>query len=116
MRIVILLGLVALLSACGGKRRAPVAVTPSYQAAVPFASGPIQAACVQADRKAANPRLCGCIQAVANQKLTSKQQRQAVTFFRDPHQAQVARQEGSRQFWTTYKAWAASSKRVCNGA
>lgn len=115
MRIVFLISLIALVSACSSARLSP-RTTSAPVAAIPFASGPIQQACLAADRKAASPRLCGCIQAVANQQLSGGQQSKAVTFFNDPHQAQVARQNGSRSFWNSYKAYAESAERVCSGA
>ncbi len=118
MRYFVLFGLIALLSACGSKRNksTPVVRTAAPQVQVPYATGPIQQACLAADRKRASQRLCGCIQAVANDRLSGSEQRKAARFFDDPHLAQEARQNGSRRFWTTYKSYANTAARVCANA
>lgn len=104
------------LAACGGGRDR---VDRYYGgASTQFASGPISQACMTGGRKAANRRLCGCIQSVADRKLTGSDQRMAATFFRDPHKAQEVRQSdrGSHEaFWKRYKAFAASSEEICRG-
>ncbi|MDU8912784.1 hypothetical protein [Aestuariicoccus sp. MJ-SS9] len=106
-----------LLGACGGggKNR----VERFYGgASVQFASGPIQKACVRSDRRAANGRLCGCIQSVANRQLSSADQRLAVKFFQDPHQAQEIRQSdraSHEAFWQRYKSFVARAEGICSG-
>lgn len=115
MRLILMMGMIALLTACGSSKRNTAAVNRSVPNAVPFASGPISDACMQADRRNASRQLCGCIQAVANQQLNGREQSKAVVFFKDPHQAQVTRQSGA-SFWKTYKAYAASAERVCRPA
>ncbi|MCC1492187.1 hypothetical protein [Cognatishimia sp. F0-27] len=115
-KIALLLVVTMTLAACGGggdrtDRRASLS-------SVNFASGPIQSACLRSDRRAANRQLCGCIQAVANRDLSSSDQRLAVQFFRDPHQAQVIRQSdraSHEAFWQRYKAFAGRAERVCRG-
>lgn len=109
-------GVVVLVAACGSKRSSGSVTRAVPAASVPFASGPISNACLAADRKAASRRMCGCIQAVANQKLSGAQQSKAAAFFADPHQAQEERQNGSRSFWKTYKAYAASAENTCKAA
>lgn len=103
------------LAACGGGNKVS---RYSGGATANFASGPISAACLRADRKAANRRLCGCIQGVANQRLSSGDQRMAARFFTDPHRAQEIRQSDNASheaFWKRYKAFAARSESVCRG-
>ncbi|WP_136439385.1 arginine transporter [Pacificoceanicola onchidii] len=109
------------LSACGGgdrNKRNYGGATISRAASVSFASGPISQACLKAGRKAANRRLCGCIQGVANRDLSSSDQRKAVPFFADPHKAQVTRQSdnpSNEAFWKRYKAFAARAEQTCKG-
>ncbi len=112
MRYFVLLALVVTLSACGKRSAAPTVVSSSY----PFATGPMFQACLKADRKAANRQLCGCVQAVANKHLSSRDQARAAKFFEEPQLAQDARQNGSRSFWATYKKFAGDAERVCRGA
>lgn len=80
------------------------------------ASGPIGSACVRADRDAANPALCSCIQRVANQSLSTADQRRAADFFANPDKAeQVRRSDATRddQFWDRYRAFASRAEAVC---
>src|SRR5690606_40941627 len=49
--------------------------------------------------------MCGCIQAVANDTLSSSDQRRAVRFYSDPHLAQDVRQssrDADKRFWKSY--------------
>lgn len=95
--LVLLAGLT--LAACGGG-----------------ASGDIGRACVRADRDAANPALCSCIQRVANQSLSTADQRRAAEFFANPDKAeQVRRSDATRddQFWDRYRAFASRAEAVC---
>ncbi|WP_425102462.1 arginine transporter [Tropicibacter sp. S64] len=108
------------LSACGGgdRNRASYGGTVTRSAQMSFAMGPISKACLKAGRKGANAQLCGCIQGVANRDLSSSDQRTAVKFFTDPHQAQVIRQSdnpGHEAFWQRYKAFAARAEQTCQG-
>ena len=76
----------------------------------------IERACIQADRKAASRPLCNCVQQVADITLSSKDQRLASTFFKDPHRAQEVRQSDSKSmesFWKRYKEFGASAERYC---
>ena len=139
MKQVILLIMITALAGCGGvhkaKRagskpvvRAPVVSTPTNPVttgvstvpaapvAKPFASGPIQKACISSDRKARSRELCGCIQAVANQTLSGAQQGVAVSFYADPHKAQKIRQSdrpAHEDFWQAYKTYGETAKRIC---
>ncbi len=108
--------MVLVLSACGGGNRVDrFAGGP----AVPFATGPIQKACQQSDRKKATRSLCGCIQSVADRELSGSDQRLAVKFFKDPHHAQEIRQSDRAShevFWKKYKGFVASAERQCQSA
>jgi hypothetical protein len=98
------------LCACGGGRDSSPLVTRAY------ATGPMQAACMQADRAAASPQLCGCVQAAANRVLSRRDQSRAVGFFRDPHEAQVVRQSdrrGDEAFWLRYREFVSVAERSC---
>ncbi|MGH1415448.1 MAG: arginine transporter [Pelagimonas sp.] len=113
----LLLVMVGALAACGGGKKERVS---RYYggASSTFATGPVSKACLQANRKAANRRLCGCIQGVANASLSSSDQKMAVSFFKDPHRAQEIRQsDNSRNeaFWKRYKAFLARSEKSCSG-
>lgn len=84
----------------------------------PFAmAGPIDSACVRSERGSSNGPLCGCIQQVANQTLSTADQRRAAAFFRDPDQAQVVRMSktgADNAFWARYKNFAAASEAYCS--
>ena len=83
----------------------------------PALAGPIERACLESPRKAANGRLCDCIQRVADQTLSRSDQRQAAKFFRDPHRAQEIRQSDNRQheaFWLRYKEFGSHAAAVCD--
>jgi hypothetical protein len=101
-----------LLASCGGGSR-------EAAQRVPFATGPIQTACLQADRPRADRALCGCVQAVADDMLTRRERGRAAGFFRDPHQAQVVRQSdrpADRRLWPRYRAFFERAEQVCRAA
>ncbi|MGX9357142.1 hypothetical protein ACS3SW_18815 [Roseobacteraceae bacterium S113] len=82
-------------------------------------AGPISRACMAADRKAATPRLCRCIQTAANRTLTRSDQRLASKFFKDPHHAQEIRQSDRRSheaFWDRYTEFGARAEAMCSRA
>ena len=112
MKQVVILLMILSVSGCGGANR----FEGDVRAARPMASGPISDACLQSDRKARSRALCGCIQAVANDTLSGRDQRRAVSFYRDPHAAQEIRQSdrpGDERFWRVYTAYAEQAERVC---
>ena len=89
-------------------------------AALPVASfaGPIERACLNSDRKAANRALCNCVQQVADQTLRGGDQRKAAAFFRDPDRAQkvkMSKRDGDDSFWDRYKAFGAQAEAYCAG-
>ncbi len=67
------------LTACGGGRPAETVTSaraPAYSpGALAFARGPIATACRASDRNRATRAHCGCVQAVANQRLSASDQR-----------------------------------------
>jgi hypothetical protein len=80
------------------------------------ASGTIGQACIRADRDAANPTLCSCVQRVANGSLSTADQRRAAEFFANPDKAeQVRRSDATRddEFWERYRAFASRAEAVC---
>ncbi|KJZ19604.1 hypothetical protein [Loktanella sp. S4079] len=106
MRYLIFIGILMGLSSCGGGR-------PS---GVPNAQGPISSACMAADRSAASPALCGCVQGVANQTLSGRDQSRAAKFFEEPQLAQDTRQSdnpSSEAFWKRYKGFSELATQVC---
>ncbi len=106
----------AILAGCGGGNSNPVPRRAASFTPMPEASGPISNACLASDRSARSRKLCGCIQAVANQTLTGSEQRRAATFYSNPQQAQNVRQSdraADEQFWKAYRAYGERSERVC---
>lgn len=81
-------------------------------------AGPIERACMNSDRKAANRSLCGCIQQVADQTLRGGDQRKVAQFFRDPDRAQtvkMSKRDSDDAFWDRYKAFGAQAEAYCAG-
>lgn len=81
-------------------------------------AGPISNACLQSNRRAATPALCGCIQSVADSTLQGADQRRAATFFRDPDKAQkvfLSQNRADDAFWERYKAFGARAEESCSG-
>ncbi len=115
MKNILILGLAgALLSGCGSSSTQPRRTVTT--APLPFASGPLSNACLRSDRGARSGKLCGCIQAVANQTLTGSEQQRAVLFYTNPQQAQDIRQSkraSDEHFWKTYSAYAERAGRIC---
>lgn len=83
----------------------------------PIEAGTISRACMKSDRKAANRRLCNCIQKAARGTLSSSDQRLAATFFKDPHRSQEIRQSdrsSHEAFWKRYKDFGARAQQMCS--
>lgn len=100
MAKIFILSTFVVLAACGGNR----------------VSGDISNACMGADRTAATPRLCSCVQQAANSTLSGAEQRRAAKFFEDPHQAQETRQSDNssdERFWLRYKNFSTTASRMC---
>ncbi len=85
---------------------------------VPMAvsAGPIDRACMQSARAAANPVLCGCLQQVADMTLRGTDQRRAAKLFADPEEAQQVRMSKSdrdNEFWARYKNFGTTAEAMC---
>ncbi len=79
-------------------------------------AGAIERACNKSDRDAANSSVCSCIQQVADQSLSSSDQRRAAGFFNNPDKAQDVRlSDTSRDdaFWERYTAFGAQAEAYC---
>ncbi len=115
MKNILILGMILVLAGCGGGNRSKGGrgASPLY---APTASGPIKSACLASDRKVRSDYLCGCIQAVANQNLSSSDQRRAIKFYSNPQAAQDIRQSSSaadKRFWKSYSDYAKQAERIC---
>ena len=102
MRYFLMAGALASAAACGGGGR--------------VVSGDISAACIAADRRAASPALCSCVQQVANQSLSGADQARAATFFANPDLAQQTRQSdrgSDERFWDRYRAFTDLAEQIC---
>jgi phytoene dehydrogenase-like protein len=81
-------------------------------------AGPIERACNGSNRDAANRSVCSCIQSVADQSLTSTDQRRAAKFFNDPDRAQETRASDTSRdeaFWQRYVAFGQQAEAYCAG-
>ncbi len=110
------LGLVMTLAACGGGPSQRLA-TSGGGGAVQLASGPISQACNRSGRDAANSRLCGCVQGVANRHLSEADQRLSAGFYANPQRAQDVRQSDNRSneaFWDRYTLYVEDARRYCS--
>lgn len=99
----IALASIVLLSACGGGRGSNV-------------NGEVAKACIAADRDAANPRLCSCIQQAANQTLRPADQSRVVDFFADPevaHAMKINDSNFAEAFWDRYRNFIDTSRAMC---
>ena len=80
-------------------------------------AGPITRACLSSDRQARSIALCGCLQQVADQTLSNRDQRTAAKFFRKPQMAQdikMSKTPRDDQFWDRYKVFGATATRFCS--
>jgi len=102
MRYFLILGAFATVAACGGGSRG--------------ASGDISQACLEANRRAATPELCSCVQQVANQSLSNSDQTRAAVFFSETQLAQDTRQSdrsSDERFWQRYRAFTDLAGQIC---
>ncbi len=94
-----------------------VAVLTAFSPAPVMAGmGVIDRACRGADRSAATPQLCRCIQRVANDSLSWRERRTVARWFRDPHRAQEVRQSDRRRdevLWERHRAFGARARKIC---
>ncbi len=88
-----------------------------FAAPMAFAGpGSIDHACRQAARPGTTPKLCTCIQKVANKSLTRSERYKVSKWFLDPHKAQQTRQSDRRsdeKLWRRYKSFGESARQIC---
>lgn len=87
--------------------------------ALPFAKGPIFRACQTDGRKAASRARCGCVQAVADQSLSDRDQTRGAKFFANPGRLQEVRQSdnsGNERFWLAWKAFGQDAAAQCKNS
>ena len=110
MRTLLILSGLIFLTACGGGRdRVNSGNTRG-------ATGEISRACLAADRSAATPQLCGCIQGVANRELSSSDRSRIARFFADPefaHAIRISDTPANDAFWERFQAFTASARAQC---
>lgn len=108
MRVIIAMTCILALAACGGNR--------SNSGSTRGATGEISRACLAADRAAANPRLCSCVQSVANAELSRADRTRIARFFGDPevaHAAKISDTRANDAFWDRYRSFISAARRQC---
>jgi len=116
MKQVLIYGMV-LLAGCGGSSSNSRALQNPPLRSAPVSFGPISQACMASNRDARSRSLCGCIQSVADETLSSSEQRRAARFYIDPQQAQEVRQSNNssdERFWEAYAAYAQRANNTCS--
>lgn len=84
--------------------------------AAPVDASAIQQACIRSERVGNNARVCTCIQRIADQLLTARDQRLAARFFKDPHLAQETRtsdRPDDKRFWALYRQFGDLAEQSC---
>jgi hypothetical protein len=84
--------------------------------AAPASAGPIERACLQSSRTAANGAVCACIQTVADQTLRGQDQRKAAKLITNPdaaHEVWLSKRPGDDAFWERYKNFGATAEAYC---
>jgi len=77
----------------------------------------IKRACLASDRAAATRQRCGCIQGVADQVLTRRDQKTVARWFTDPHEAQEFKMSKSARddaLWERYQAFGQVALASCS--
>jgi len=106
MRVFLLMTCILTLAACGGRNSGSTA----------SATGPISRACLAADRSAASPRLCGCVQSVANRELSSADRSRLESFFANPERAndiKISDTRANDAFWDRYRSFISAARSQC---
>ena len=83
----------------------------------PLFAEQIERACMKSDRASGQRALCGCIQDAANLTLTSRDQKLAATFFKNPDRAQEIRQSdrpAHEAFWERYRNFGRTAEHFCS--
>jgi hypothetical protein len=108
-KFVILSALVALTACSGGPDR-------GNSGSSRGATGEISRACLIADRSAATPALCGCVQQVANSQLSIRDRNRVAEFFIDPEVAndtKISDTNADDAFWDRYRAFITAANNQC---
>ena len=108
MRVILLMTCILSLAACGNRFES--------SGSSRGASGPISRACLEADRSAANTRLCNCVQGVANAELSSADRSRLERFFKDPefaHTIRISDTTANDAFWRRYQAFVTRARNTC---
>ncbi len=109
MKNLLILSAIVGLSACSGGNRG--------SGSVQAANGDISRACLAADRSAATPALCSCVQGVANAELSSNDRNRVARFFADPevaNETKISNTDSDDAFWDRYRTFIASAQRQCS--
>lgn len=80
-------------------------------------AGPIERACLKAERNGATRTLCDCIDDVARPIFSGSEMRRIAKFFADPHLSQELRQSdrgADERLWDRYKRWGLAVRRQCD--
>lgn len=111
IRYFVLTAAAAALVGCGQAR-----TVPEVTRAAISSSGVIGQACSQSTRPGVSPRLCGCIQMVADQTLSRADQSRAGPFFADPDAAHAVRLSDTPRddaFWARWTDFAEAAEGLC---
>ncbi|MDE0969336.1 MAG: arginine transporter [Octadecabacter sp.] len=106
---VILSALIVLTACSGGRERGSLGSTRG-------ATGGISRSCLSADRSAATPALCECVQSVANSELSRRDRTRVADFFADPENANEMKTSDTTangSFWKRYRAFTNSAGNRC---
>lgn len=85
-------------------------------APLPASANPIERACLQSNRPAANRTLCSCVGQAAQRTLTGSQMREGARFFNDPQRAQDIRQSdrrGHEEMWRAWRNFGETAEAMC---
>jgi len=108
MRAAVLLSGLIFLTACGGIDRFG-----SSGGSTAGSTGAVSRACLAADRSSASPRLCSCVQRVANAELSNADRSRLVRFFGDPefaHAIRISDTPANDAFWRPFVTKVACGK------
>lgn len=105
MRVVLMMACILALAACGGR-----------SGSTRGATGDISRACLAADRSAASPALCSCVQGVADAQLSARDRSRVASFFDDPeiaHATKISDTRSNDAFWDRYRSFISAARRQC---
>jgi hypothetical protein len=106
---VIFSALIALTACSGGRDR-------NNSGSTRGVTGDISRACLSANRSAATPTLCKCVQDVANRELSRRDRTRVADFFVNPENAnytKISDTTANDAFWKRYRAFTSSARNQC---